>query len=115
MRTARLNAHCEMYHIATLFGREVLFTFNHIERSTLPIGMRMYEILADDSGVPAELAHSFIGDKYGTVITDRYFPLRNGWRIIGRHDFKLRDECSSLRDFMYDHPPKKKTRQLFGA
>jgi len=110
----RNNAHIEKYNIATIFGREVIFTQNLIDRTTLPIGMRMYEILADDSGNPAEIAHSFIGKKFGTIITHCYIPMRDGWRIIGRRDLKIRSQISSLKEFMHIHPPKKKKRQQFG-
>ena len=110
----RLNAHGECFNKATLFGREVIFTPNLIDRQSIPIGMRMYEILADDSGNPAELAHSFVGEKYGTIITHCYFPMRYGWRLIGRNDFTIDNEFIALKEFMQTHPPKKKTRQQFG-
>lgn len=110
----RADARREKYSTAMLFDREVLFTHNRIDRSTVPIGMRMYEILPDGSGNPAEIAHSFIGEKYGTIITHCYIPMKHGWRIIGRRDFTVCTERLTLRDFMKIHPPKKKTRQMFG-
>lgn len=111
-----MNAHCECYLIARIYGREVLFSRQNIDRATLPVGMRMYVIKPDDNGVPAELAHSFIGEKYGAIITNRYIPLTGGWRRIRKRDLVIgKERFCSLREFMRNNPPKKKTRQLFGV
>ena len=110
-----MNAHCECYHIAKIYGREVLFTDQSIDHSTLPVGMRLYVIKPDEDGVPVALAHSFIGEKYGTIITNRHIPLKDGWRRIRRREFSIgRMSFCSLREFMRNNPPKKKTRQQFG-
>ena len=110
----RLNAHCEIYTIAVFYGREVLFTPNRIDRSTVPMGMRMYEIKPDENGEPAALGHSVFGEKYGTIITHANIPLTDGWRRIRRSRLKMKGEESSLRSFMKKHPPKKRTPQGFG-
>ena len=109
----RMNAHCEEYQLATFCGREVLFTPHRIDRSTIPLGMRMYEIKPDEKGRPAMLAHSFIGAKFGTIITHCYIPLEDGWRVIKRRHFRISDNLMSLREFMKEHPPKQRKRQLF--
>ena len=110
-----LNAHCEIYTVAVFYGREVLFTPNRIFRSTVPMGMRMYEIRQDEKGRPVELAHSVCGEKYGTIITHAYIPLNNGFRQIRGKRLRFKAKETSLRSFMKKHPPKKLTRQMFGA
>ena len=110
----RMNAHCEEFQLADFCGRDVLFTKHRIDRSTVPLGMRMYEIKPDDKGRPSMLTHSFIGEKFGTIITHCYIPLDDGWRVIKRRHFRVTDNVISLRAFMKIHPPKQKTRQLFG-
>lgn len=113
--SGRINARREEFQLADLFVRTVLFTPNLIDRRSIPKGMRMYEISANDIGKPHELAHSLIGPKYGTVITNRYFPLNNGYRQVKKSAFAIRPfkKCS-LKEFMEMYPPKKKTRQHFG-
>ena len=111
----RINARRERFHKAVLFGRTVLFTPSLINRNSVPKGMRMYEIRANDIGQPDELAHSLTGPKYGTIITNRYFSLNNGYRRIKKNEFAVRPlKTCTLKEFMRMYPPKKKTRQLFG-
>lgn len=111
----RINARKEEFRLADLFGRTVLFTPNLIDRRSIPKGMRMYEIRANDIGLPDELAHSMTGPKYGTIITNRYFSLNNGYRRIKKNEFAVRPlKPCTLKEFMRMYPPKKKTRQLFG-
>ena len=110
----RLNAHCEIYTVAVFYGREVLFTPNRIDRSTVPMGMRMYEIRQDENGRPTELSHSVYGEKYGTIITHAYIPIKNGYRRIRGKSLRLKSQETSLRSFMKKHPPKKRTPQGFG-
>jgi len=111
----RINARKEEFRLADLFGRTVLFTPNLIDRRSIPKGMRMYEIRANDIGMPDELAHSMTGPKYGTIITNRYFSLNNGYRRIKKNEFAVRPlKTCRLKEFMRMYPPKKKTRQLFG-
>lgn len=111
----RINARRERFHEAVLFGRTVLFTPSLINRNSVPKGMRMYEIRANDIGQPDELAHSLTGPKYGTIITNRYFSLNDGYRRIRKKDFSICSaEVCTLKAFMKEHPPKKKGIQQFG-
>jgi len=113
--SGRFNARRENFYMAELFGRTVLYTPNLIDRKSIPKGMRMYEVRADDLGKPCELAYSLAGPKFGTIITSRYFPLRDGYRPIRKYGLSVRyDKTCTLKEFMRRFPPKNKIRQKFG-
>jgi len=111
----RINARRATFFRAQLFGRTVLYTPNLVDRRTVPKGMKMYELRADDMGKPCEIAHSFVGPKYGTIITHKFFSLRNGYRPLRKNSLSLdSEETSSLREFMREFPPKNNKQQKFG-
>ena len=77
--------------------------------------MKMYELRADDSGKPCELAHSIAGPKFGTIITNKFFSLRDGYRPLRKSSLSVSSEDTySLRAFMREFPPKNNKQQKFG-
>lgn len=75
-----MDAGNEIFELAEIDDREVLFTNVRIDRNTIPEGLYCYDIRESDgfSGVAATLENKVIVNHMGTVLSKEEFPMENG-------------------------------------
>ena len=84
-----IDARKESFEEVTVLGVPMLFTAMHVDKSTVPKGLYLYEVRHDDEGrgEPVQLGNWILVNHWGTLIS------------------------SQLRDYMKRHPPKKEKQR----
>ena len=75
-----VDANNEVFEIVTIDGREALFTNLRIDRETVPKGFYCYDIRETEgfSGVAASVEQYVLVNHWGSILTKKSFPLKNG-------------------------------------
>ena len=115
-----IDARKESFEEVTVLGVPMLFTAMHVDKSTVPKGLYLYEVRHDDEGrgEPVQLGNWILVNHWGTLISSRpvrltQVPYRdNAYRDIDpEKDWKYEGVESTLRDYMKRHPPKKEKQR----
>lgn len=87
----RKNAKEMIYEEISIFGVPALFSDWRIDRASVPIGMKMYEVrhADDDWGSPCQLARGILVNFYGTLLTTETIEIPES----GYLDFESEDWC----------------------
>ena len=110
----------ESFEEVTVLGVPMLFTAMHVDKSTVPKGLYLYEVRHDDEGdgEPVQLGNWILVNHFGTLISSQpvkmtQVPYRdNAYRDIDpEKDWKYEGVESTLRDYMKRHPPKKEKQR----
>ena len=115
-----IDARKESFEEVTVLGVPMLFTAMHVDKSTVPKGLYLYEVRHDDEGrgEPVQLGNWILVNHWGTLISSQpvkltQVPYRdNAYRDIDpEKDWKYEGVESTLRDYMKRHPPKKEKQR----
>ena len=115
-----IDARKESFEEVTVLGVPMLFTAMHVDKSTVPKGLYLYEVRHDDEGdgEPVQLGNWILVNHFGTLISSQpvkmtQVPYRdNAYRDIDpEKDWKYEGVESTLRDYMKRHPPKKEKQR----
>ena len=105
----RVDARTEEYQTIDFFGIPMLFSNFRIDRSTVPKGLRLYEVRHSDydDGYPEEVREHVLVNFWGSLLSRK--PLRldeRGCRYVrGGDDWGFTGEICGLHDYMDRHPP----------
>lgn len=66
----KYDAKEETYELVEVLGEKMLFTCNRIDRSTVPLELRVWEVRHDDDcmGIPCQIADWIWVNHWGTLI-----------------------------------------------
>ena len=115
-----IDARKESFEEVTVLGVPMLFTAMHVDKSTVPKGLYLYEVRHDDegNGEPVQLGNWILVNHWGTLISSQpvkltQVPYRdNAYRDIDpEKDWKYEGVETTLRDYMKRHPPKKEKQR----
>jgi len=115
-----IDARKESFEEVTVLGVPMLFTAMHVDKSTVPKGLYLYEVRHDDEGdgEPVQLGNWILVNHWGTLISSQpvkltQVPYRdNAYRDIDpEKDWKYEGVETTLRDYMKRHPPKKEKQR----
>ena len=115
-----IDARKESFEEVTVLGVPMLFTAMHVDKSTVPKGLYLYEVRHDDEGhgEPVQLGNWILVNHWGTLISSQpvkltQVPYRyNAYRDIDpKKDWKYEGVETTLRDYMKRHPPKKEKQR----
>ena len=115
-----IDARKESFEEVTVLGVPMLFTAMHVDKSTVPKGLYLYEVRHDDEGhgEPVQLGNWILVNHWGTLIFSQpvkltQVPYRdNAYRDIDpEKDWKYEGVETTLRDYMKRHPPKKEKQR----
>ena len=110
----------ESFEEVTVLGVPMLFTAMHVDKSTVPKGLYLYEVRHDDEGrgEPVQLGNWILVNHWGTPISSQpvkltQVPYRdNAYRDIDpEKDWKYEGVETTLKDYMKRHPPKKEKQR----
>ena len=114
-----IDARKESFEEVTVLGVPMLFTAMHVDKSTVPKGLYLYEVRHDEGrGEPVQLGNWILVNHFGTLISSQpvkmtQVPYRdNAYRDIDpEKDWKYEGVETTLRDYMKRHPPKKEKQR----
>ena len=115
-----IDARKEIFEEVTVLGVPMLFSAMHVDKSTVPKGLYLYEVRHDDEGrgEPVQLGNWILVNHWGTLISSQpvkltQVPYRdNAYRDIDpEKDWKYEGVETTLRDYMKRHPPKKEKQR----
>lgn len=115
-----IDARKESFEEVTVLGVPMLFTAMHVDKSTVPKGLYLYEVRHDDEGhsEPVQIGNWILVNHWGTLISSQpvkltQVPYRdNAYRDIDpEKDWKYEGVETTLRDYMKRHPPKKEKQR----
>ena len=115
-----IDARKESFEEVTVLGVPMLFSAMHVDKSTVPKGLYLYEVRHDDEGrgEPVQLGNWILVNHFGTLISSQpvkmtQVPYRdNAYRDIDpEKDWKYEGVETTLRDYMKRHPPKKEKQR----
>lgn len=115
-----IDARKESFEEVTVLGVPMLFSAMHVDKSTVPKGLYLYEVRHDDEGrgEPVQLGNWILVNHWGTIISSQpvkltQVPYRdNAYRDIDpEKDWKYEGVETTLRDYMKRHPPKKEKQR----
>ena len=115
-----IDARKESFEEVTVLGVPMLFSAMHVDKSTVPKGLYLYEVRHDDEGrgEPVQLGNWILVNHWGTLISSQpvkltQVPYRdNAYRDIDpEKDWKYEGVETTLRDYMKRHPPKKEKQR----
>ncbi len=115
-----IDARKESFEEVTVLGVPMLFSAMHVDKSTVPKGLYLYEVRHDDEGrgEPVQLGNWILVNHWGTLISSQpvkltQVPYRdNAYRDINpKKDWKYEGVETTLRDYMKRHPPKKEKQR----
>lgn len=114
---ARYNAMEEHFEEITVLGKPALFHNMRIDRDSVPKGLYLYEVRADDYGKwdPVQIAKGILVNHFGSIITREPIKLppdgcldidpEKDWSFAG-------GDCRTVKEFQKKYPPvKKKERE----
>ncbi len=115
-----IDAKKESFEEVTVLGVPMLFTAMHVDKSTVPKGLYLYEVRHDDEGrgEPVQLGNWILVNHWGTLISSRpvkltQVPYRdNAYRDIDpERDWHYEGVETTLKDYMKRYPPKKEKQR----
>lgn len=115
-----IDARKESFEEVTVLGVPMLFSAMHVDKSTVPKGLYLYEVRHDDEGrgEPVQLGNWILVNHWGTLISSQpikmtQVPYRdNAYRDIDpEKDWKYEGVETTLRDYIKRHPPKKEKQR----
>lgn len=115
-----IDARKESFEEVTVLGVPMLFSAMHVDKSTVPKGLYLYEVRHDDEGhgEPVQLGNWILVNHFGTLISSQpvkmtQVPYRdNAYRDIDpEKGWKYEGVETTLRDYMKRHPPKKEKQR----
>ena len=92
-----------IYEVVHLDKRLALFTFEDIDRNTVPNNLYSYEILSSSSKTPIAICKTLSERRLGILIVDKPIELdQSGWRILNANDLIFSENYKNItiEDFM---------------
>ena len=85
------NAMTEIFEEVTVLGQPMIFTNLRIDRSTVPKGLYLYEVLHDSDckGIPVQIAEHILVNHWGTLLTSH--PIRLNTHPVTGKRYRLLD------------------------
>lgn len=105
------NANEMIYEEISVFGVPALFTDWRIDRASVPIGMKMYEVRHADNdwGSPCQLARGILVNFYGTLLTTETIEIpESGYLDFESEDwiYQGADICTDIVGFLQKYHTK---------
>jgi hypothetical protein len=105
----KVDAMTEQFENVTVLGHPMLFTCLRVDRSTVPIGLYIYEVRHDDEqqGIPIEIAKHILVNHWGTLISKTPLELNPGLTennaylfIDAETDWNYEGTTSTIEDYV---------------
>ncbi len=118
--TFRLDAQKQDYEDVIVLGKPMLFTAMRISRESVPKGLYLYEVRHEDESWmdPCQIGKGIMLNFYGTLISSQPIQLTkspvtdNAYRDFeSATDWHFEGVCSTLKEYMERHPPRKDIAQ----
>ena len=97
-----LSAENEVFELAEIDDREVLFTSSRIDRNTVPAGLYCYDIRETD-GFSGEAAtvEPYVGVNHlGTILSKEEFPMENGYYSIQNDGMNYSGDMLTAEEYL---------------
>lgn len=112
---ARFDARKENFEEIVVLGKPALFTDIRLDRATVPKGMYLYEVRADDVNFdPVQIARNIMVNHYGSILTREPIKLpADGYLDIdAEKDFSYEDgKHMGIKAFMEKYPSARKREE----
>lgn len=118
----RQDAMEESFEEVTVLNKPMLFTYQRIDRATVPKGLYLYEVRYDDDmrGDPVQIANWIMLNHFGTLISSEPLKLTPGKAVNNAYldidpekDWNYEGVETTISVYMEQHPPKKGKRKEF--